>query len=381
MRGPTARDRSRIEHPAMRTELRSLTGVRGIAACWVMCGHFLNDVPMGDFLRRTIDHGYLAVDLFLVLSGFVLAMTYGAAFVAKPTAAQFARFLLQRLARIYPLYVVTTLVCLLLSLGGVSVWGDPKTSAAAILANLLLVQGWGWPNESLNATGWSISTEWAANMLFPLLVLWLLRWPLQRSFAVAATAFACLTLTALLVGQSGQDEPILGAVNWYTAPGSLLRCITEFMLGMLCWRLRGAAAWLGGNAAMLGLSAVLVLLCQSYALDLLLVPAICLFVIGLSLERSVVSRALGSPPVRWLGMISFSIYLWQMPLATLKPLLVAALDGRGIADSSTLADVTMMMIIISVAHVSLITIEKPAQRRLRRMIDRPMRAAVLELSR
>jgi peptidoglycan/LPS O-acetylase OafA/YrhL len=331
-----------------------------------MCGHFLNDVPMPFMLRRTIDHGYLAVDIFMVLSGFVLAMIYGARFAAAPTWGQFGRFLWMRLARIYPLYALTTSVCLVLSLSGVPVWGEPKHDVLSVLANLLLVQGWGWPNESLNAAAWSISTEWAANLLFPVLAVILLGRSWQRAALAAIAAFMALAVASLLAGQSGLDEPITGAINWYVAPGALVRCTGEFMLGMACWRFRASAGWLGGTAIQFGLALSIVILCQSYAADLVLLIAVCLLVTGLSFERSALSRALGSSPLRWLGTISFSIYLWQMPLAPMVPKLKSWFADAGIASPALAANLALMSLILLVAQLSFTSFERPAQTWLRR---------------
>jgi peptidoglycan/LPS O-acetylase OafA/YrhL len=334
-------------------------------------------MPLPFVLRRTIDHGYLAVDLFMVLSGFVLAMIYGARFVAAPSWRQFGHFLWMRLARIYPLYALTTLVCLALSLGGVPVWGEPKHDGLSVVANLLLVQCWGWPNESLNAASWSISTEWAANLLFPALAIGLLGWRWRHSATLMAGTFAALAIAALFAGQSGLDEPIIGAVNWYVAPGALLRCISEFMLGMACWRVRGAMPRLGGTGVMFGLAVVFLMLCQTYAADLALLPMICLLVIGLSFERSALSRFFGLPPMRWLGTISFSIYLWQMPLAPLVPWITARLAGAGLAEPSTIAKLTLMALVLAVSHLSFLGFEKPCQMRMRKAMTPDRRLSEL----
>lgn len=342
-----------------------MTGLRGIAACWVMAGHFLAETPFPPLLRRTIDHGYLAVDLFMVLSGFVLAMIYGRRFTTSPTWRVFGRFIWLRLARIYPLYLLTTLVCLTLSLAGVPVWGAPKHDILSVAANLLLVQGWGWPNESLNAAAWSVSTEWAANLVFPILAIGLLGSSWQTSAALAAAALAALTAASLLAGQSGLDEFVTGAINWYSAPGALLRCTSEFMLGMACWRLRHSVAWLGGTAIQCALGLAILILCQSYAADLPLVLAICLLVTGLSFERSLLSHTLGSRPVRLLGTISFSIYLWQMPMAPIAPVIASLLAQAGFPAPAPVANLMLMALVVAVAHCSYLWFERPAQNWLR----------------
>ena len=124
---------SRTEHPkntgAQTPEITPLTGLRGIAACWVMVAHYLGTTRGPDWLKSFIDHGYIPVDIFLILSGFVLAFTYQAYFRDAVAIGGVARFLAYRLARIYPLYAVTTLICLVQLLCGVDVWGNAEVGS------------------------------------------------------------------------------------------------------------------------------------------------------------------------------------------------------------------------------------------------------------
>jgi peptidoglycan/LPS O-acetylase OafA/YrhL len=90
----------------MDREIRPLTGIRGIAACWVVACHWSGEELTG-LARDVALHGYAAVDLFMILSGFVLAMTY-----VPRTRTPWRYFVRQRFCRLYPLYALTTLVCL-----------------------------------------------------------------------------------------------------------------------------------------------------------------------------------------------------------------------------------------------------------------------------
>src|SRR5690242_15715766 len=91
-------------------EIRALTGVRGVAASLVAIYHFSPTKEMAPgLLRNVVSRGYLWVDLFFVLSGFVIALNYGQLFASGFSRRAFATFLVRRVARIYPLYLVVVL--------------------------------------------------------------------------------------------------------------------------------------------------------------------------------------------------------------------------------------------------------------------------------
>ena len=91
-------------------EIRALTGLRGIAALYVVFFHANGLHAFPSVVRPFVSHGYMAVDLFFILSGFVMAMTYGGLFENGFNFNNFKTFLLLRLARIYPL-ASTTMCC------------------------------------------------------------------------------------------------------------------------------------------------------------------------------------------------------------------------------------------------------------------------------
>lgn len=159
----------------MKREIRALTGIRGLAACYVVLFHYFfgaigltHVAPVITFLR----HGYLSVDLFFCLSGYIMAETYGADFRQGPSWASFKKFLGRRLARTYPLYFATTLVMAILitihdGIQPISFY------SGTLLWNICLTQTWGIVGNggSLNGPAWSVSAEAAAYLLFPVLSL------------------------------------------------------------------------------------------------------------------------------------------------------------------------------------------------------------------
>ena len=245
-----------------RTQLDALTGTRGIAAWFVVFYHIRlalpDSVPPG--VIAVLAKGYLAVDLFFVLSGFVMWLTYGAKFQHEGLRAAPA-FLWRRMARIYPLHlailVATIAYAAALALAGKA--DMTQYPLEELPLHLLLVQNWGFTDHlTWNDPSWSISTELAAYFLLPPAVVTLFRkeWP-PLACALGAVALAGL----LHLWFAAQGEPTLGRhIVWNGLP----RCLAGFFAGVLmamAWRgkatrpatlgalgvsLSAFAAWLGG---------------------------------------------------------------------------------------------------------------------------------------
>ena len=353
-------------------ELRSLTGLRGVAACAVMVGHFTEDSVRSGLVGRLLDQTYHAVDLFFVLSGFVLAMVYGQA-SADRGKVTLPRFLQHRIARLYPLYMITTLVSFWLARADFSIYGDPNSSLPALVSNLAMTQFWGWPSDSLNGPGWSISTEWAANLLFPALTFLCLR----CSWLVSASVVILALIVGVVADHFATDTfwgtAIVLHWNRLRLPEPLIGCTVEFMAGIFCWRLRTHARW----AAMLGRSSTLWLVLAFTTLiylvgsaKLVLVLSICLLVIGLSFERAKLALLLGSPILHRLGRLSYSIYLVHVPMITLARGSTTIFNDAGLAHAHSVAVVLAMAATLVVADLSYRLIERPSQKLLRSGFDR-----------
>lgn len=355
----------------MRSEIRSLTGLRGLAAVWVMIGHYIGDGPANQTVRDVVEHMYLAVDIFMVLSGFVLARSHDGDFRLPFGAGQVGRFLWRRIARIYPIYVLSSFVCLLLVVTGIDVWGSPVLSVPMILTNLAMAQSWGGPYDGLNAVSWSISTEWAANLLFPVFGFLFMRGSMRRSgYAALATVLGLVIFAVLSGGNAPDDPPMFGALTWYSFPGSMVRCITEFMLGMYCWRVRRdvpGVAWLGGDGVLVPAVLLMSAMTLDQSMDMAFVLLALGLIIGFSYERSFVAAAFASRVPRFLGMISFSLYLWHIPMLQLAPGVTALMEQSGVWQPWLVGRVVLMLLVIAVSAASFAAVEKPAQRWLLRV--------------
>jgi peptidoglycan/LPS O-acetylase OafA/YrhL len=351
----------------MRTEIRALTGLRGAAAVTVMIDHYMAVDFSRPFPWPLLPHAYVAVDMFMILSGFVLAMTYEARFATIPAPVRTILFFRLRIARLYPMYGVMTLVCFVLCRLGWLTFLSPDTSFAALLANLLAIQTWIWPGSSLDGPGWSVSAEWAANLLFPVLLPALLSRSLMRATAVAAAAIVLLLLSAIAFG-SLFDVPAPGAVNIISGPQALGRCVSEFVIGMYLWRLKSRLAWpavLSGNAVQAALLIAMAIIMLDPALDVAFVLLSAVLILGLSFDRSALSALLGSGFIYQLGKISYSIYIVHIALLPLRDRLAQNFDSAGVPHSWIAAVLCTAIVALGLAILCHRLIEMPAQRWLR----------------
>jgi peptidoglycan/LPS O-acetylase OafA/YrhL len=219
-------------------EIRALTGLRIVAAVWVVLFHFrpmLADASPDflDALAPVLNCGAQGVDLFFILSGFVLAWNYldrmGRTWSARATA----HFLWLRLARVWPVYLVTLHLAALwviftLHVGHVPSPDVADFTATSYLRQVLMVQLWFQPffdGSSWDGPAWSISAEWLAYVLFGALVLVIFRMThatRARSLMVLACAATLPPIVLLLV--SGQ---------FYTPWSWLPRIVMQFTAGAL----------------------------------------------------------------------------------------------------------------------------------------------------
>lgn len=153
---------------------RGLDGYRFIAASLIVLFHFNSDFELG--LERStpiVNSLSVMVDFFFVLSGFVIAASYGG---AMKSLADYTLFLRRRLARIGPLHLAVLALFVLpavaLAFGLVRAQHPDAFSLGALPAHVLLLQAWGAVNhEAFNGPSWSISAEWLAYLLFPALLM------------------------------------------------------------------------------------------------------------------------------------------------------------------------------------------------------------------
>ena len=151
--------------------ISSLTGLRGVAAVSVLLYHIPHNPAFEAFRLPLFSRAYLAVDLFFILSGFVISFGYHDRVVNHPGWSSYIDFLVNRMARVWPLHLIVTLVFMARIVLNISGNQAIALDAPNILSNLLMVQSWGWGTEPIAGNSWSVSTEVAAYLIYPLIAI------------------------------------------------------------------------------------------------------------------------------------------------------------------------------------------------------------------
>lgn len=350
--------------------IKPLTSLRFFAAMWVVLFHYWPHLAVAGAapgavaaMPPLVAKGYLGVECFFVLSGFILCHVYLPPFEAG--RFKYADFLWARIARIYPLHIATLLAMGAMAAGALAfgLTVDPNVlSLAALPANLTMTQAWGLsPVAGWNHPSWSISAEWFAYLSFPAFAaatIAMRRWP------GVAVAGALALLAVLYVG----FERITGLpLTKATIAWGALRIIPCFLLGcalFLAWR-AGAADRRKSLAGAAFFASGALLAAQFGAPDMITVSAFG----GLIISLAQVSKAggrLGSHPIFvYLGEISYAVYMVCIPWEVLfVNLAVKTLH----LESKQLPLPLWLIFVVSVVPMAAIAhhlIEKPARDRIK----------------
>jgi peptidoglycan/LPS O-acetylase OafA/YrhL len=349
-----------------KTQIPALTGLRGIAAWMVVCFHFREGlypyVPLPVF--HVAEAGNMAVDLFFVLSGFIMSLNYRADFIANGMR-HFPRFMLLRFARIYPLHAFMLVMFALYALAAsIAHHRSEFHDLGYLVRSILLVQNWipGSPLE-WNVPAWSISTELFAYLLFPLLIWWGSR--VGSIWVMGAFLVADLWLLAFLA-------PIMGGLGSAEKFG-LVRCVCEFWAGLMVYQIweasgRGRAVGYG----CLGAAAALVVGYAAGFPDAATIPAaFCFLVYALAGSNTILSVALSNRVVVFLGDISYATYLFHFLGKIVTKLL---LERPGIPEFVVFPAYVVM--VLAVSYPLYRFVELPGQRFIRRLGKRAARPSV-----
>lgn len=305
--------------------IKALAGARAFPPLMIVLYHFSEGHHYSglQWFDRIATRGYLWVEFFFALSGFILTYAYGSRLAELWRLKGYGAFLRARLIRLYPLHLFMLLLMLALVLGlralaasggYVSIYDTPwhqDVSVKGFILSLLLVQAWNTMDGlTWNGLSWFVSAEFALCLVFPALLL-AAQGKAWRGFALVGAGVAGL-LALLFTSKHGFD---------ITFHNGVLRGLADFTIGVgmaaLFLRVRAARvpAWVHSVLQLLlvGLLAYSVTYTgwsHTHADIFTVLPLIAL-VFALAFDKGVVAEALKTRVPQRMGEWSYAIYLGQ----------------------------------------------------------------------
>ena len=284
----------------------ALDSLRGICASIVVLFHV-----EGDAVIKTIPfvgNGFLFVDFFFVLSGFVIAGSYGDKII---DSYPLGKFMFLRWGRLYPLHAFMLLAYFCIAIGKYVQGGPSNYLMSEFFTSALLLQAWephfGLDLNHWNPPSWSISAEFWTYLIFALTSR-----VMRKKFLFAFAALIVITLPILLFGSDR-------AMNVCFNGRGIVRCVYGFSFGVIAYSIWRSGAldalkrsFLIGSLAEISIvtcSLVLVSYAGASAPSVLCPLVFSLSVIVIAYQSGAISRFLTTAPLVLVGTLSYSIYM------------------------------------------------------------------------
>lgn len=309
-----------------------LDGLRGVAALLVVWYHVHEGFAFasGAAVVGGINHGYMAVDFFFILSGFVIGYAYDDRWKRGFTLKDFFK---RRLVRLHPMIVMGAAIgAVTFAIGGCQQWDGTRTATSMVMLALLCamffipavpgVSGYELRGNGemfpLNGPSWSLFFEYIGNILYALLI----RRLSTRALAVL-TVLLGVTLAALAMGDvAGYGNFGVGwTLDGVNFGGGLVRMMFPFAMGMLLsrrfrpWRVRGAF-WIC-SVALIAIMAVPYIGSSGVVSMNGVYESVCILVVFPAIvwiaASGVTTDARSTLICKWLGDISFPLYAIHYP--------------------------------------------------------------------
>ncbi|ODR99854.1 hypothetical protein AUC68_01590 [Methyloceanibacter methanicus] len=278
---------------------------RYVAAVGVVIFHFAAYMPLGQ-AEDAVAPLQLLVDFFFILSGFVIMHVYRTRMTSN---SDYLVYLRKRLARIYPLHLLTLMVYIALAVcaayGLFSFENPDRYPADAIVPNLLLVHAWGVTDDlTFNYPSWSISAEFFVYLLFPVLLLATRR----------LGEISCLTLVIAMAAFVAAFISFCGDSPWTraTAEFGCLRALPSFFAGMVIYLLVtqrlahvSVPRWIGYSAALIPIGLMVV----GAPDEIVLVAFAVVVLLTARMELSARPKLFSRPLLRNFSNASYGVYM------------------------------------------------------------------------
>ena len=363
-----------------------LDGLRGVAAMIVVAFHLLETYSKGP-AYQILNHGYLAVDFFFVLSGFVIGYAYD----DRWNRMSLKDFFKRRLVRLHPMVVMGSVIGALFFyfgaaafpvIAGVQWW---KVLLICLLGCTMLpalpswdIRGWGETNP-LNGPSWSLLYEYIANILYALVIRRFPKFVLGLFVAGAAVLTLDLTLNLDLFGLLPADRSAAYTVigGWSVNPTQIYigfsRLLYPFFAGLLLSRLGAVIRVRGGFwwCSLLIAAALVMPHVGSVStpwIDGGYQALVILFVFPLIVSMGAGSRVAGARSVAvctFLGEISFPLYITHYPLVYMQMAWVAGNPDAPLG-TGIFVNVAIFLLAVGLAWACLKLYDLPVREWLKR---------------
>ena len=396
-----------------------LDGLRGVAAMLVVAFHLLETYYHME-PDQPINHGYLAVDFFFTLSGFVIGYAYDDRWRPTPAPSHEGRgvnsftlwaFFKRRLVRLHPMLMFGTLFGALMfyfegdmpgceailqtpwwMLVLVMLWGFTLIP----IPKAFDIRGWG-EMHPLNNAQWSLMWEYIANVLYALVIRHFRRWMLCLFVLLSAGLTVCLCMNIDIFGVLSENQYAYTVIGgWSLEPQHLLIAVTRlfypFFMGLLLsrmftgadggrkmlklesFRIRGGFWWCG--------LAIVVMLCvprlggadmeqlwMNGLYEAFVILACFPFIVALG-AGSKVTDARGQAVCRFLGDISYPLYVTHYPFIYFQMSFAASHPDLP-AYTKIAFSVSLFVLAVFLAYASLKLYDMPVREWLKHNLFRP----------
>jgi peptidoglycan/LPS O-acetylase OafA/YrhL len=350
----------------MTKEIKSLTGIRGIAALWVVLLHYVyvinyhTDNIFLDAGNQFLKKGNMGVDMFFMLSAFVMCLAYQNVFNANFSFKDIKDYLLKRFIRIYPAYIFWLLL---------TAFVYKKWSLKVIGVNLMLSQNFFDPQEFvISGVFWSLCAEWWMYMIFPFVFYFLNKSNSKNTMYIVAVAFAALLglyilpfFNIYIIGSNGF------VVKEMDYQFSVIYGINSMFRSLLCYLLGIALFFLITNEKvrldkLFGAKSIYIILSSIILLsffrntEIFIIVCFALLIMSLYVNKNL-DNLFSKKIIYFLGLISYSLYLLHTTLRFIITVIMMKIFKLPIEAADFPSMLLSLVLMIPLAYLSYIYIE------------------------
>lgn len=344
---------------------RHLDALRIIAASAVVVLHYadyVRDVPAGRFMLAHTLHFNLFVDLFFVISGFVIASQYLDKVDDFPSIG---RFLWRRLARIYPLHLATLAFYMIIAVAIYAGYANDgnlsRYPLSDIPAQLLLLHALDGQRLTFNFPSWSLSAEMFCYLAFPVAVILAIR----RKELVLALVVVLIIANSLYAAATGTGP----WAEWINK-GGVFRALPGFNLGVACYLFRDQIArWPIIPGILTNALTAFILLGWLLPELVALIAVYAIAVLAIHCDTSGTSTWLSRMRFDRSSVYTYSCYMLHIPVATIVLTFGARYLPMGTPGGKLALLPVAVAVLAATSVLSYRFFETPSRRYLNEMFD------------